>query len=60
MSRIAIAGYRSKPGKAGELDTLMRTHLPILQQAKLATARAAIILKAEHGTVIEVFEGISE
>lgn len=60
MPRIVIVGYRPKPGKAEELDALMRTHLPILQQQGLATNRPSYLMKAADGTVIEVFEWVSE
>lgn len=60
MPRIVIVGYRPKPGKAQELDALMRTHLPVLKQEGLVTDRASILMRAKDGTVIEVFEWKSE
>jgi hypothetical protein len=34
----------------------MKTHVPRLRAAGLATARESIVMKAKDGTVIEVFE----
>ena len=60
MGKIVIVGYKPKNGKAAELKTLMRTHLPRLKQAGLATDRESIIMEAADGTIVEVFEWLSE
>jgi hypothetical protein len=54
--RIVIAGYKPKTGKAEVLRQLMREHLLILKQQNLVTDRASIIMEAQDGTIIEVFE----
>ena len=59
MGRIAIVGLRPKPGKAAELKALIRTHLPILRAEGLATEREPIVMEAQDGTVVEVFEWVS-
>lgn len=56
MGRIVIVGYKPKHGKQAELEQLMKTHLPILHAAGLVTDRESIIVRAEDGTIIEVFE----
>ena len=56
MGRIAVVGYKPKPGKADELEALMATHLPILMEEGLVSARDSIIMRSEDGTIIEVFE----
>jgi len=56
MGRIVIAAYRPKPGKEEELAALMETHLPILRSEDLVTDRESIIMQAEDGTILEVFE----
>jgi len=56
MGRIAIVGYKPKAGKVDALNALMKTHVPPLRAAGLATARESIVMKAKDGTVIEVFE----
>ena len=60
MGRIVIVGYKPKPGKASELEALMKTHLPVLKEEGLVTDRDSIIMRAEDGTIIEVFEWKSE
>ncbi|MBL1421030.1 MAG: hypothetical protein COC24_011030 [Alphaproteobacteria bacterium] len=56
MGRIVIVGYQPKPGEQAELAALMKTHLPILREAGLVTDRESIIMQAENGTIVEVFE----
>lgn len=56
MGRIVIVGYRPKTDKQAELAALMKTHLPILRAAGLVTDRESIIMQAENGTIVEVFE----
>ena len=60
MGRIVIVGYKPKPGKNEALKSLMKTHLPRLQQEGLATDRSSILMEAADGTIIEVFEWVSE
>ncbi len=60
MGKIVIVGYKPKPGKAAALKELMKTHLSRLQQEGLATSRESIIMEAGDGTIVEVFEWISE
>jgi hypothetical protein len=60
MGRIVIACYKSKPGKNEALKALMKTHLPRLKQEGLVTDRESIMMEATDGTIIEVFEWISE
>ena len=59
MGRIAIVGYRPKPGKADQLQHLMQSHVPILRQQGLATERESIVMRAQDGTLVEVFEWVS-
>jgi quinol monooxygenase YgiN len=60
MGRIVIAGYKPKPDKETELEQLMETHVPILRKEGLATERESIIMRAGDGTVVEVFEWVSD
>jgi quinol monooxygenase YgiN len=60
MGRIAIACYRPKPGKQEALEALVRTHVPCLLAQGLTTDRAPILMQANDGTVVEVFEWKSE
>ena len=60
MGIVTIACYRPKAGKEEALRQLMREHVTILQQESLATRRTPIIMRAKDGTVVEVFEWVSE
>ena len=60
MGRIVIAAYKPKPGKKGALKELMKTHLPRLKEQGLVTNRESIMMIAADGTIVEVFEWISE
>jgi len=59
VGQIVIACYRPKPGAEGRLVELTRTHVPRLRELGLATAREPIAMRAEDGTVVEVFEWVS-
>lgn len=59
MGYMVIACYRPKPGCAARLLGLVRSHLPILRKAGLATERAPIVMRAADGTLVEVFEWAS-
>lgn len=60
MGVIVICAFRPKPGKAAELDAVIRDHFGVLRSQGLATERTPIVGKAKDGTVIEVFEWKSE
>ena len=54
--RIAIVGYKPKPGKSDALKRLAENHVQRLRAEGLVTSRNPIIMEASDGTVIEVFE----
>ncbi|MFT4925900.1 MAG: quinol monooxygenase YgiN [Phenylobacterium sp.] len=60
MGIIVIVGYKPKPGQEAALETLLKTHLPILQKEGLATDREAVLMKSKDGTLLEVFEWVSK
>jgi hypothetical protein len=60
MEHIVIVAYKPKPGKTNALKQLMKTHLPILRQEGLVTNRESIMMEAEDGTIVEVFEWLSD
>jgi len=60
MGRMVIAVYRPKPGKDAELMACMRDHLPVLRGQGLATNRPSTLLRAADGTLLEVFEWVSQ
>ncbi|MDX1534389.1 MAG: antibiotic biosynthesis monooxygenase [Thermoplasmata archaeon] len=60
MGVMVISVYRPKPGKDAALLEALKTHLPILQGEGLATDRPSQLMRAEDGTMIEVFEWVSQ
>jgi hypothetical protein len=60
MGRIVIVAYKPKPGKAEALKELTKTHLPRLHKEGLVTNREPIIVEAADGTIIEIFEWLSD
>ncbi|MDF2434228.1 MAG: hypothetical protein JWP44_3859 [Mucilaginibacter sp.] len=60
MGKMVIACYKPRPGKAAALKELMKTHLPTLKAEGLVTDRQSIIMEAADGTIVEVFEWISQ
>jgi hypothetical protein len=60
MSSISVACYRPKAGCEEALLVEVRDHLPPLRAAGLVTERASIVMRAQDGTVIEIFEWVSE
>jgi hypothetical protein len=51
-----IVAYRPKPGQATAPEAIVRGHVPRLQAWGLATDRPHLIMRAEDGTLVEVFE----
>ena len=60
MGIIVISAYKPKEGKLDALKTLMRTHLPRLHKEGLVTDRESIMMEAADGTIVEVFEWVSQ
>ena len=60
MANVVIAAYRPKPGREQQLLEIVRTHVPILRQQKLATSRPVQVLRASDGTLLEIFEWVSD
>ena len=54
--RIVIVGLRPMHGQEKALLKLVKSHIHILREEKLVTDREPIVMQAEDGTVIEVFE----
>lgn len=59
MGRIVIAVYKPKPGHEAALDKLVEGHVGILREQGLATDRPVSVMRAEDGTIIEIFEWAS-
>ncbi|WP_259065523.1 hypothetical protein HDF24_02005 [Mucilaginibacter sp. X4EP1] len=60
MGRIVIVAYKPKPGKAEALKALTKTHVPRLKKEGLVTNREPVIAETADGTIVEVFEWLSE
>jgi quinol monooxygenase YgiN len=54
--RIVIVGFKPKLGHEEELHGLIREHHSILKGQGLVTERIPIVMEANDGTIIEVFE----
>jgi len=59
MGEMVIVAYRPYAGKEGELLDLIKEHVPILRSEGLATEREPIVMRAESGAFIEIFEWAS-
>jgi len=60
MASLVICCFRPKEGKEAELDQVIADHLPILRSQGLITDRPGIAMRASDGTVVEVFEWLSD
>jgi hypothetical protein len=60
MGRLVIACYRPKPGHEDSLNALVRTHVSTLRGLELVTDRVPVTMRAADGTVVEVFEWVSD
>jgi hypothetical protein len=57
---VVIATYRPKAGKDAELETLVRGHVARLRSWGFATERQPVILRSKDGTLVEIFEWVSQ
>ncbi len=57
---VVFALYRPHPGKDADLRRLIAQHLPVLRRLELVTERPALLVRAQDGTYVEVFEWRSE
>ena len=60
MGHTVIVACKPKPGKEAALKELMNTHLPILKKEGLVRDKESYIMEAADGTIVEVFEWLSE
>lgn len=60
MGSISVACYKPRPGCENALRELVRNHLPPLRAQGLVTERAPIVMRAADGTIIEIFEWVSQ
>jgi hypothetical protein len=60
MGIIVISSYKPKPGKESELLEVVKSHVPVLRELGMATEREVIMMKSKSGTILEVFEWVSQ
>lgn len=60
MGVMVIALFRPRAGMAAALDACVHDHLPILRAQGLATARPSVVLRAADGSILEIFEWVSQ
>lgn len=60
MGIIVISSYKPLAGKEAGLFEVVKTHVPILRELGLATARPVNIMRSSNGTIVEVFEWVSK
>ncbi len=60
MGVTVMALFRPKQGKESDLMACMRDHLPVLRGQGLATDRPSVVLRAGDGTLVEIFEWVSQ
>ncbi len=56
MGDVVIVAYRPKPGCETALLELLDDHVSHLRRLGLATERAAVLLAARNGVMVEMFE----
>ena len=60
MGQFVIVTFKPLYGKEEELREVVLNHVPTLQSIGLATSRPAYIMKSKNGTIVEVFEWVSQ
>ncbi|HEX7159412.1 MAG TPA: hypothetical protein VF214_10380 [Edaphobacter sp.] len=60
MGSISIACYKPRAGCEQALLNLVRNHLPPLRAEGLVTDRPSIVMRTSNGTIVEVFEWVSQ
>lgn len=60
MGQFSIAAYAPKPGFEEKLLDLVKSHWAVLHGEGLVTDKIAHIMRATDGTIVDVFEWVSE
>jgi quinol monooxygenase YgiN len=56
MGRFVIVAYKPKPQKADRLFAVVKKHIAVLRSENLVSEKAAYVMRAADGTLVEVFE----
>ncbi len=59
-SLIVIASYKPREGKEEGMKEVLKDHMPILRKEGLITDFPVIVLKANDGSYLEIFEWKSQ
>lgn len=60
MGATVIAIYKAKEGCEAEMMDVIKEHLPILRKEGLATETPGILLEAPDGSILEIFDWVSQ
>jgi quinol monooxygenase YgiN len=60
MGSISVACYKPRPGQEEALLELVRDHMTPLRSQNLVADRKPIIMRTQDGTIVEVFEWVSQ
>src|SRR5947207_2386543 len=60
MGSISVACYKPRPGREEALLDLVRNHMPPLRAQGLVTERTPIVMRTADGTIVEIFEWVSQ
>ena len=60
MGILVICSYKPKPGRAADVMAQVGRHVPVLKAEGLVTDRPPLVMTAADGTVVEIFEWLSE
>ena len=60
MGSISVACYKPRPGCEQALLDLVHNHLPPLRAEGLVSQRTPIVMRAADGTIVEIFEWVSQ
>jgi|ERR1700733_12143579 hypothetical protein len=58
--KVVFALYRPHAGKDAELLQAVAKHYPVLRKLELITDRAPVVVRAKDGSIVEVFEWVSD
>src|SRR5687768_14227098 len=56
MGRCVIVAYTPKPGQEEALLAVVKKHVDVLKTQSLVTDKPAYVMRAQDGTIVEVFE----
>ena len=60
MGSISVACYKPRTGREQPLRELVRNHHPPLRAEGLVNERAPIVMRCADGTIVEIFEWVSQ